>query len=365
MIHKTNLQSPSPMMGHSFFEKHPVIADVGTVITSIAAGALIGAAVAFVASTPIGLTISLGAATGGLISIAIVAFRRFHHGMTANNLPEVKSGVLPNSDNAFLRIASNLDFDDFKAFSEVSRGCNKMVSFVNGQRKKAVEEVAFGKEQWLKYWGVKDDVEPTLPRDIIEVLARPDPEDPTKKIQQTHTLTLILRNQTAQSVLELRAQGSGNFFSVASAQLAKPNDKSYWALKRRGVLGGDDLVHGTRGKSKMEHNNIFAKLSEDGKAHYSLPTTLEGAASILAHEARFGERLFGDNPLTYMRCQETVGSFSVVIGGFASDGPDVSYGSIEKEIGASGVWRWRPVEVPTGDRALLPLVQAWGENSDI
>ena len=52
-------------------------------------------------------------------------------------------------------------------------------------------------------------------------------------------------------------------------------------------------------------------------------------------------------------------------GGFAADGPDVSYGHVEKEIGVSGIWRWRPVEVPTGNRELLPLLQAWSEITDI
>ncbi len=350
MLHETNLRIQPHESWHSFVEKQPIAADLVTVIASIAAGALIGAAVAVAASTPMGLTISLGAAAGALISTAIVAFRRFQLGVATNKIvypANVKSDALPNSDDVFKLIASGLDFDAFKAFSETSRGCNGMVSLINGERKKAVEELAFGKEQWLKYWGVKDDVEPTLPRDIVKVFGRPDPEDPSKKIRDTHMLTLILRNQTPQSVTRLRLAGTGYFFRSVANQLAKPNEKSYWALMRKDVLGGVDLVNGTRRKSKVEHNNKFAKLSEDGKATYSLPTTLEAVTSILAHEARFGERLFSDNPYTYTRCEEMAGEQSVIVGGFASAGLNVViYDYAYGLAGASGVWRWRPAEVP-------------------
>ena len=348
MIHETNLQGPSVESWRSFFEKKPIVADLVKVITSIAAGALIGAAVAVAASTPLGLTITLGAAAGAVIGIAIVAFRRFHHWMTTNKIQypaEVKSDALPNSD-VFKHIASRLDFDDFKAFSETSRGCNGMVSLINEERKKAVEGFAFGKEQWFQYWGVRDDVEPTLPRDIVKVLERPDPEEPAKKIRDTHMLTLILRNQTAQSVTKLRLAGSGYFDQDVAYRLGKPNDKSYWALMRKDVLGGVDRVNGSRGKNKDKHNAMLAELSEDGKANYSLPTTLEAVTSILAHEARFGERLFSQNPCTYTRCEEMVGHWSVVVGGVASAGLDVVSCYALDCNGASGVWRWRPAEVP-------------------
>ncbi len=349
MIHETNLQGPSVESWRSFFEKKPIVADLVTVIASILAGALIGAAVAVAASTPIGLTITLGAAAGAVIGIAIVAFRRFHHGMTANKIQypaEVKSDALPNSDDVFKLIASRLDFDEFKAFSETSRGCNGLVSLINGERKKAVEGFAFGKEQWLQYWGVRDEVEPTLPRDIAEVLGRSDPEEPAKKIRDTHMFTLILRNQTAKSVTKLRLAGTGYFNQGVADRTRKPNDKSYWVLMRKDVLGGLDYVNGSRGKCKEKHNAMFAKLSEDGKANYSLPTLLEAVTSILAHEARCGERLFSNNPWTSTRCEEMVGNSSVFVGGFASAGLDVDYYSYGDDAGASGVWRWRPAEVP-------------------
>ncbi len=351
MIYETNLRSQSLKSWHSFFEKHPVAADLVKIIGSIAAGALLGAAVAVAASTSVGLTITLGAAAGALVSIAIVAFRRFHHGMAANKIQypaEIKSDFLPNADDVFKLIASRLDFDDFKAFSETSRGCNGMVYAINAERKKAVEQIAFGKEQWLHYWGVRDDVEPTLPRDIIKVLDRPDPEDPTKKIRDTHMFTLILRNQTPKSVTKLRLAGAGCFEQAVANQIGKPNDKSYWALMKNDVLGGMDFVNGSRGKNKVKHNAMLAKLSEseDGKANYSLPTTLQAVTSILAHEARFGERLFSDNPMIYTRCEEMVGARSVFVGGFASAGLHVTYYSDFDIDGASGVWRWRSAEVP-------------------
>ncbi len=349
MLHETNLRIQTVDSWHSFVEKQPIAADLVTVIASIAAGALLGAAVAVAASTPMELTICLGAAAGVLISIAIVAFRRFTYAMATNKIEypaEVKSDALPNSDDVFKLIASGLDFDAFKAFSETSRGCNGMVSLINGERKKAVEELAFGKEQWLKYWGVYDDVEPTLPRDILEVLDRPDPEELTKKICDTHMLTLILRNQTPQSVTRLRLASTRYIDRFVANQLAKPNEKSYWALMRKDVLGGQDLVNGTRNKSKAAHKNKFAKLSEDGIATYSLPTTLEAVTSILAHEARFGERLFSDNPDTYTRCEEMAGLRSVFAGCFDSAGLYVLSSYSHAHIGASGVWRWRPAEVP-------------------
>jgi hypothetical protein len=58
---------------------------------------------------------------------------------------------------------------------------------------------------------------------------------------------------------------------------------------------------------------------------YALPSVLEAATAILMHHAREGDRLFGNEPWTYTRCQEVVDGWPVVVGSFSSEGLDVDY----------------------------------------
>ena len=57
---------------------------------------------------------------------------------------------------------------------------------------------------------------------------------------------------------------------------------------------------------------------------YAMPRGLEAATAILLHHAREGERLFGDAPWTYTRCQEVVSGYPAIVGVFEPSGLTVS-----------------------------------------
>ncbi len=172
----------------SFFEEGLIKKDIAITVASVALGALVGAAIAAVASTPLGLTIGFGAGVGVLIAIVAVVFRRF------NSLPEevkvqslnaVYSEPLPL--DVIREIAKYADFDTLKIVSRVSKGVSKEISILNEDRRKIVR-IAFGKEEWLKFYDLDVGIEPMLPRDIIEILNSPCHLDPTKIVRDTHIL---------------------------------------------------------------------------------------------------------------------------------------------------------------------------------
>jgi hypothetical protein len=87
--------------------------------------------------------------------------------------------------------------------------------------------------------------------------------------------------------------------------------RSYWLLMTR------DVLLGSRNKTHRAQQKMVATYASQG---YALPSGLEAATAILLHHAREGERLFGDDPWTYTRCQEVVNGYLAVVGGFESSG---------------------------------------------
>ena len=98
-----------------------------------------------------------------------------------------------------------------------------------------------------------------------------------------------------------------------------------------------DVLPGSRRAGYARQKKLVAGYASRKSVPYELPSVLEAATAILIHHAREGERLFGDAPWTYTRCQEVVdGHNPAIVGGFGSSGLVVSY-SGGCGYGSSGV----------------------------
>ena len=108
----------------------------------------------------------------------------------------------------------------------------------------------------------------------------------------------------------------GNYGKDTKAQFgAVSPDHSYWLLMTR------DVLEGSRNKAYSDQKALVESCASRAGYSYEMPRALEAATAILMHHARTGERLFGDDPRTYTRCQELVNSeYPVVVGGFVSLG---------------------------------------------
>ncbi len=137
-------------------------------------------------------------------------------------------------------ITKYADFDTSKNLLSVSKDFQKVIFIQNEERRQSVKGFAFGKEEWLKFYDLDIGNEPLLPRDIIEILNRPDHLDPTRSLRNTHTLTLIPR-VSVKSFGELNNKyfptsadttpGYDHAYQPVLDQLKTPNDISYSAIR--------------------------------------------------------------------------------------------------------------------------------------
>jgi hypothetical protein len=188
-----------------------------------------------------------------------------------------------------------------------------------------------GEVEWKHYFGDVGSI-PNLPSNINAVLGSPCPFWPGKKVRDTHLLVLMPASvEDAPLTLNLleeliqRPKHSSHktehqyYDDATKAQLGeKSPDRPYWLLITR------DVLRDSRGKSYTAQKDLVARCAKKIQQPYELPGALEAATAVLIHHARTGERLFGDGPWTYTRCQELVdyGSYKypVVVGGFMSSG---------------------------------------------
>ncbi len=158
-------------------------------------------------------------------------------------------------------------------------------------------------------WDLLGEVENLpLPEGILETLSEPCPVTPGKKVGETHLLVLI-PDKVGEDPLTLnslgglvkskghfprgQAPGYGNLDTdVASAYGNKKAGSSHWVLMTR------DVLPESRGKSYKDQKAMVEKLV------YEVPELLSAAACVFLHYlSSGGERLFGDDPQTYTRCQ--------------------------------------------------------------
>ncbi|MBA3602294.1 MAG: hypothetical protein H0W50_01310 [Parachlamydiaceae bacterium] len=180
-----------------------------------------------------------------------------------------------------------------------------------------------------------------LPRDIIEILNRPDHLDPTRCLRNSHTLTLIPR-------VSLKSFGELNrkyFDSTIGYEYAvqnvldqtPPNDKSYWALMSK------DVLNGSKDKNYETQQKMVAVLSQNANVNCEIPTALEAVVSILTQHVRSGERLFSDEPVVFTRSLDVHEGCPVDVGGFGPSGLVLVISAYDDDVGVAALRKFRPL----------------------
>ena len=192
------------------------------------------------------------------------------------------------------------------------------------------EELAFGKDDWARYFGDVGEV-PPVPKDMAEILKSQCPFNPGKQVGDTHMLVLIPQTvggkpftlNLLQELIENPKEKDGFKFAYYSKFVAgdlgeECNGEAHWILMTK------DIIPGSRNKTYGEQKQF---VQEKGAGSYELPSAIEAAASILMHYFKTDEYLYGQDPLIYTRCQETVTEhqWPVAIGGFSRGGLGVIY----------------------------------------
>jgi hypothetical protein len=183
---------------------------------------------------------------------------------------------------------------------------------------------------------------------MAAILDGPCPFWPDKQVKDTHLLVLIpatvggvpfTLNLLGELIQHPKNGGHRTKYSYYServkAQIGEQSPpRSYWLLMTR------DVLPGSRNKGYAAQKELVAGYASREGVPYVLPSVLEAATAIFMHHAREGERLFGNDPWTYTRCQEKVDNnrYPVFVGSFSSGGLSVdSYCNGVRSSGGRGV----------------------------
>ena len=197
-------------------------------------------------------------------------------------------------------------------------------------------DAAIGPAVWNRCYGNVGRV-PLLPSGIVQMLDSPCPFWDGQQVRDTHLLVLIPKRVSGQEFtlnylgeLIKAPQGGSHateydfYWNKASEAIgSQAAGSSYWVLMTK------DVLPESRNKSYEEQCALVAAHAKRTGLGYEVPGALEAAVVILLHHARSGERLYGDDPLTYTCCQERVRGKQLVIGGLSSEGlriNDLNYG---------------------------------------
>jgi hypothetical protein len=193
-----------------------------------------------------------------------------------------------------------------------------------------------GEVEWKHYFGEVEPA-PDLPSNMTAILDSACPFWPEKKVGDTHLLVLIPAKVNGQrfslNLLHDLIQHPSNgghktqysyYASEVEEQLGEASPAaSYWLLMSR------DVLPGSRRKTYAAQQKLVADHARATRLPYELPKVLEAATAILTNHVRNGERLYGDSPWTFTRCQEWVlykfNEYPAFVGGFESSGLDVDY----------------------------------------
>ena len=202
-----------------------------------------------------------------------------------------------------------------------------------------------GEVEWKHYFGDVGSA-PDLPADMATILDSPCPFWRDQLVKDTHLLVLIpatvggvpfTLTQLGELIKRPKNGGHRTKYSYYSNSVKSRIGKespphSYWLLTTR------DVLPGSRSAGYAHQKELVAGYASREGIPYVLPSVLEAATAMLLHYAREGERLFGNDPWTYTRCQEqeVVDGYPVVVGGFYSGGLDVcNYYDVYSNCGVS------------------------------
>jgi energy-coupling factor transporter ATP-binding protein EcfA2 len=229
----------------------------------------------------------------------------------------------------------------------LSGGVSEFLGQEVSQGPRTALSMAFGPQEWSKYYGKVEKV-PPLPTDIEATLDAPCPFWPDRKVRDTHLLVLLPATVdgkpfTLNLLSELiKSPKSGEHKTQYGWYDSGLREKigavspaaSYWLLMTR------DVLPESRNKTYADQKELVAGHAMRTGLPYELPKALEAATAILTHYVRNGERLYSTNPWTYTRCQEWVlyqsNKYPAVVGGFESSSLGVSrshYGYDDRSCG--------------------------------
>ena len=200
------------------------------------------------------------------------------------------------------------------------------------------------KSVWEQYFGAVGK-EPPLPDGIEAILNSTCPFWEGRQVRDTHILALIpshvgddplTLDYLKKLIQSPKRGGYGTKYryywdKVSKAIGNQSPGSSYWVLMTK------DVLPESRSKRYEEQRKL---VEEHAGLGYEVPGALEAAVVMLLHHARSGERLYSDNPWTYMRCRDKdTDGYPVDVGGFSSGGLLVSnydYGLID-DVGVAGL----------------------------
>jgi hypothetical protein len=205
-------------------------------------------------------------------------------------------------------IFSNLNVKELARCQRVNKKCREVLW------NSITPKIAFGKEQWEKYFG---DVgkEPPLPKDIHKILKSPCPFFsgktipffPGKTVEETHMLVLIpetingkpLNLNTLYELIKTPKEGhaiekSWHLFST-SEQGNQATPQSHWALMTK------DVIKESRNKSYMLQQDLIAEFNKRTGMNYEVPNALDASICVIMHYVSSKQFLFHKS---FIHCQE-------------------------------------------------------------
>ena len=217
--------------------------------------------------------------------------------------------------------------------------------------KEALEKYgAFGAAEWKKYFGEVVEA-PPIPRGIFAWFDGPSvkTEGPGGKRGETGLLFLMPAKVNGEdlslnSMNEVAKNAIGAWqtkyihydLDVRHYYGKNSVGKSYWVWMSKALLLN------SRNKTYEKQKSMVKDL---GNGH-ELPKVLEAVVlNIIWYVSHAGERLFSNNPWTYIRCQESIGGqWPLIVGGFALGGLVIYYnGFDDDDYGVAACRKFRPL----------------------
>ena len=221
-------------------------------------------------------------------------------------------------------IFSYLSADLKSALKVCHRWKDNVTEIIPLKDKEALEKyAAFGAAEWKKYFD-KDVEAPPIPRGIFAWLDRPSvkTEGPDGKNGESGLLFLRPAGLSLNSMEDLHKKATGGEY-INYDFFFRNQYGTDFVGEAEWVWMSKALLLNSRDKSYEEQKSIVTAL---GKG-YELPKALDAVVlNIVWYVSHEGQRLFGDSPSTYTRCQETnYGRWGVLVGNFVPRGLHVPY----------------------------------------
>lgn len=253
--------------------------------------------------------------------------------------PKAKKSKKPGPINdipgeMIMEIFSYLGLIDFIRASSTCITWNKVVAKNSLLNRCVYNDIAFGKDKWIKYFGkgvVENDQEDfkALPKGIAKILLTRLPHS-KERVMDNHMLVWIPK-QIKGKDLTLVTMGElmkdkcfpktkMGYRTIGLEILKKQGNKSlkesHWVLMTKQVLPG------TIGLWKDKQMDLMRRYAEKTKIAYEVPKILEAVVCIFAEYVRTDNktRLFSDKHSRLIRCKEKIDDIHVVVGAFDKSG---------------------------------------------